>query len=113
LDFDDDSSNPFVVYKDEVFEKRTTNKWEVRRLPDDFGRNLDSVDKAYEWLVNPHNWFESTLDIVRWNGVIPTISKSRGELLARQPYDTGFPEVIMMLQRRHKAGKKEVINLGE
>ena len=74
-------------------------------LPEAYGRNLDTLEKARLWLTNPHNWHFSHLFILKWDGLKVTISDSHGARLIREPWDKGLPWCVVMTQTRKKRGE--------
>lgn len=78
----------------------------VEPLPVEFGKRLDTVERAREWLTNPHNWHESNMMILRWDGNLCTVCRRHGERLIREPWDNGLPEVVVREQMRLKSGGK-------
>ena len=74
-------------------------------LPDSFGRNLDTLEKARLWLTNPHNWHSSKLFILKWDGMNVTISETHGMRLIREHWDNGLPWSVKMTQARKKRGE--------
>lgn len=74
-------------------------------LPEAFGRNLDTLEKARLWLTNPHNWHSSKLFILKWDGLNVTISEMHGLRLIREPWDMGLPWSVVMTQKKRKAKK--------
>lgn len=81
--------------------------FQKERLPDELGRNLDTVAKARQWLTNPFNWHEGNITIIKWNGLIPSVSRSHGHRLAMEPWDDGLPMCIVRQQYDRRNGKKE------
>jgi hypothetical protein len=79
----------------------TTNS--TQPLPEQFGRNLDTLEKARLWLTNPHNWHESKLFILRWNGLLCTVNREHGARLIREAWDDGIPWAAVTEQRRRRA----------
>lgn len=78
----------------------------VPKLSDDFGRDLSTVSKARQWLVNPHNWHQSDMWVCRWNGLLVTINEKHGRYLIERPDDNGLPEVVVREQYRLRQGGK-------
>jgi len=77
-------------------------------LSDEFGRNLDTIAKARQWLINPHNWLDQDSFVVKWDGLIVKICRRHGIRLFEEPNDLGLPEVIVREQiRLRKGGKQE------
>ncbi len=86
----------------------TPSKFNTPKLSEDFGRNLDTVEKARQWLTNPHNWHDGQIIVVKWTGLLCTLSKDRGLRLFKETWDNGLPEVIVREQiRLRKGGKQE------
>ena len=75
----------------------------VDPLPETFGRNLDTLEKARLWLTNPNNWHSSRLYILKWDGLLCTISREHGERLINEPWDDGLPWSVVYTQRTHRA----------
>ena len=75
-------------------------------LSEDFGKNLDTVQKARTWLTNPHNWHESHMSIIRWNGLLCTVNKEIAIQLLDNPQDNSLPEVVVREQIRLRKGGK-------
>ena len=82
----------------------TPTKENTAKLPDDFGKKLDTPTKARIWLTNPHNWHSTHLYILRWDGLLPTVNHEEGLRLLREPWDMGLPEVAVWLQRELRRG---------
>ena len=80
---------------------------QIDKLSDDFGRNLDTIAKARQWLTNPHNWFRGTLFILKWDGLLPTICERHGQRLIDEPHDDGLPIVVVCHQWDLRNGKKD------
>lgn len=76
----------------------------VDPLPDDFGRNLDTVKKARQWLTNPHNWHENENFVLKWDGLLCTVCKKHGKRLIEEMNDNGLPEVVVREQMRIRRG---------
>lgn len=91
-----------VDYMDSPEERREAT--EPEELPESFGRNLDTIEKARRWLTNPRNWFTSELFILRWDGLLPRISRRHGERLVRETWDDGLPWVVVREQRLLRGG---------
>lgn len=90
----------------------TTNEARVVRsqimpLPPEFGLSLDTVAKAREWLTNPNNWFESTVFILKWDGLLPKVSARHGQRLVDEPWDDGLAQVVVREQVRLRRGGKQ------
>ncbi len=74
--------------------------------PEELGRNLDSLEDVSIWLSHPSNWFDGDLDIIKWNGVVPTISTSRAWQIAPGCYERDMMlRVVLQEQIRRKRGK--------
>lgn len=84
---------------------------QTEKLPEDFGRNLDSVAKARKWLTNPHNWHEGRLFTIKWNGLLPTVSRHHGMRLIKETWDDGLPMVVIRWQHDIRTGKKDIIEV--
>jgi len=74
----------------------------VSPLSVSFGRSLDTLEKARLWLTNPHNWHESKLFILKWDGLLCSVNKQHGERLVREPWDSGLPWCAVNGQRRRR-----------
>lgn len=72
-------------------------------LPESLGYNLDTIEKARQWLINPQNWFKSELFILRWEGLIPKISERHGRRLIAEPWDDGLPWTVVYEQKKLRA----------
>jgi hypothetical protein len=83
----------------------------TKPLPEAFGRNLDTLEKARLWLTNPHNWHDSKLFIMKWNGLLCTVSRDHGERLLRETWDNGLPWCAVWEQktRRNKSERGETM----
>jgi hypothetical protein len=75
----------------------------VARMPESFGRNLDTLEKARLWLTNPHNWHSSRMFIIKWNGLVPSINEGHARRLMAETWDDGLPWSVVYEQRRRKA----------
>ena len=105
---------PKIPYEDRIERPQgETNRKFVDPLPESFGRSLDTLEKARQWLTNPHNWHESTLFIIRWNGLIPTVSRKHGMRLQREWWDDGLPWCVVTEQRSRRSRKDQGIPLEE
>ena len=87
--------NPAVVQQKE----------EALPLPFGLGYELDTVEKARQWLTHPSNWFKSGLFILKWDGLVPRIAETHGKRLIAEPYDDGLPSVVVFEQRRRRTKK--------
>ena len=87
-----------------VSEKEEQAKKEnVEKLSDQFGRNLDTLEKARLWATNPNNWHNSRLFVLKWDGLLCTVSKEHGERLREETWDNGIPWAIMSGQSARRA----------
>jgi hypothetical protein len=86
-------------------EKKADPPTNVEQLSEDFGRNLDTLEKARLWLTNPHNWHEGRLFILRWDGLLCTVSREHGERLILEPWDNGLPWAVVYGQRALRAAR--------
>ena len=104
----DDNGLPFPVF--DYMEGNvppTISRSNTQPLPESFGRNLDTLEKARQWLTNPHNWHLGTLAILKWNGLLCTIRQDHGERLLKEPFDGGLPWCVVTEQRaRRQRGEK-------
>lgn len=92
----------------------TAVKPSLDTLSQEFGRNLDTVQKARIWLTNPKNWHPGQIYILKWDGLICSISERHGRRLLNEPWDNGIPEVVVQEQYRLKRGGfKDVDAIGE
>jgi len=89
----------------EETENLTPKRDKPEPMPEDFGRNLDTLEKARLWLTNPHNWHKSELYILKWNGLLPTVSESHGRRLTVETWDDGLPWCVVTKQRDIRAGR--------
>ena len=91
-------------YKDRIpYDGPVPTKHDTKPLPDAFGRSLDTLEKARQWLTNPHNWHESRLFILRWDGLLCTVNKEHGQRLVRERWDTGLPWCAVYEQRKRRS----------
>jgi hypothetical protein len=103
---------PFPVYDyldGDIPTETFPTKQNTKPLPESFGRNLDTLEKARLWLINPHNWHSGTLFILKWDGLLCTVMKEHGEKLIKNPEDMGLPWCVVTTQkqRRHKGERGE------
>lgn len=77
----------------------------TEKLPETFGYNLDTIEKARRWLTNPQNWFKSELFILKWDGLIPRISERHGRRLIAEPWDDGLPWTVVYEQKQRRSKK--------
>lgn len=96
-----------VGMTDKVGPSNAVTKDTVQKLSEEFGRNLDTVPKARQWLTNPHNWHEGQMFIIKWDGLLCTVSRTHGQRLIDEPHDSGLPEVVVREQYRLKKGGKQ------
>jgi len=103
---------PFPVIDETLGETHTEphpTKKNTLPLPEKFGRNLDTLEKARLWLINPHNWHGGSLFILKWDGLLCTIMKEKALQLINIPEDMGLPWCVMYGQKEQRAprqGKK-------
>ena len=81
----------------------TPTKSSTNPLPESFGRNLDTLEKARLWLTNPHNWHPGTFAILKWNGLLCSVRQDHGERLLREPWDDGLPWCVVFEQRKRRS----------
>ena len=92
---------------DSKFNKETLTKNNIPPLPESFGRNLDTLEKARLWLTNPNNWHAGKLFILKWDGLLCTVMEEHGRRLLENPEDMGLPwAVVYGQQRRRDRGSK-------
>jgi len=97
-----------LVIVDCTSEDTTTGLiYQKEKLSEEFGRNLDTVAKARLWLTNPFNWHEGSITIVKWNGLIPSLSRHHGQRLTLETWDDGLPMCIVRQQYDLRNGKRE------
>jgi hypothetical protein len=82
---------------------------DTKPLPESFGRDLDTLEKARLWLTNPHNWHTGKLFILKWNGLLCSIMEEHGKRLLDNPQDNGLPwcAVYGQKQRRERGIRGE------
>ncbi len=85
------------------YEGPIPTKFDTRPLPEAFGRNLDTLEKARLWLTNPHNWHESRLFILKWSGLLCTVNREHGQRLIKEPWDKGLPWCAAYEQRTRRS----------
>ena len=95
----------FQIIDETETENKEVTPTNIEPLSEDFGRNLDTLEKARLWLTNPHNWHESKLFIMKWDGLLCTVSREHGERLIREPWDNGLPWAAMYGQRALRAAR--------
>lgn len=70
------------------------------------GANLMTIEDGKRWLLHPSNWHDGQIYIVKWNGLVPTLSRVHAERLVREHWDNGMYEVVvrhqLSLKRRGK-----------
>jgi hypothetical protein len=74
----------------------------------EFGRNLDTVEKARRWLTHPKNWRKTQLFIIIWDGSIPYISERHGQKMIDEPWDDSLTQVVVIGQHRLKNSVEDV-----
>ena len=94
---------PFVIIDETQEGSKREKPEETKPLSEEFGRNLDTIEKARLWLTNPNNWHESSLYILKWNGLLCTVQREHGERLTREPWDDGLPWAAVYGQKRRRA----------
>ena len=82
--------------------EQTPTRKNTQPLPESFGRNLDTLEKARLWLTNPHNWHTGKLFILRWDGLIPTIMEDHARNLIKNPQDDGLPWCVVFGQGKRR-----------
>lgn len=100
---------PFPVYdyadgthNGEQHTERHPTKQNTAPLPETFGRNLDTLEKARLWLLNPHNWHGGTLFILKWNGLLCTVMRRHAERMMENPEDDGLAWCVVKEQQKRK-----------
>lgn len=81
-------------------------------LDNELGKDLTTIEKARQWLLHPVNFSQvGDIDIMKWDGLVPRISKRHAFRLLREPWDTGLFEVAVRHQHhlRNKARRGESI----
>lgn len=71
-----------------------------------FARNLDTVEKAREWLTNPCSWRDGGLFILKWDGLVPYVSKEHGKRLRIETWDNDIPITVVRTQMKIREGTK-------
>ena len=104
---DDTSTYPKLVIIDETQNAGTAGGkvGDIEPLPEEFGRNLDTLERARQWLSNPHNWHTSKLYILRWNGLLCTVQDERAKRMIAEPWDDGLPWAAVYGQREIRSGR--------
>jgi hypothetical protein len=77
---------------------------QTEKLPDEFGRKLDTLEKARRWLTNPHNWFVGNLYVLKWDGVFPKVRADHGMRLIEETWDWDLCGVVVRQQKRIREG---------
>lgn len=77
-------------------------KTTTQPLPEAFGRELDTLERARQWLTNPHNWHDTKMFILKWDGLVCTINKEHAVRLIREWWDDGLPWAACYEQRRRR-----------
>ncbi len=83
--------------------KEQPTRANIEPLPESFGRNLDTLEKARLWLTNPHNWHRTRLFILKWNGLLCTVDEEHGRCLLENPQDDGLPWCVVYGQKKRRA----------
>lgn len=81
--------------------------------PAELGKNLTTVADARRWLLHPSNWIDSSFWIVKWDGVIPKLTRRIALERLANPSDNGIFEVIVIEQHRMKTRAKAGLPLQE
>lgn len=68
--------------------------------------DLDTIAGARRWLVDPKNWHETNLFILKWNGMTPTVNKRHGQRLIDNPHDDGLAWCVVY-ERKLRRGKRD------
>lgn len=95
-----------IVVDSPMTEVAYPTKADTKPLPPEFGRNLDTLAKARQWLTNPHNWHKSDMWILKWDGLLVTINERHAQNLIVNPSDNGLPECVLIEQYRLRQGGK-------
>lgn len=86
---------------------------EVTKVPDgppppaELGKNLVTIDDARRWLTHPSNWRDMTTFIIKWDGLVPYISRRHGLRLVEEPWDVGIYHVVVRHQKHLRQGGKK------
>jgi hypothetical protein len=86
----------------EVVSKKIIRKEDFEPLPEEFGKNLSTIEDARKWLTNPHNWHSSNLFVIKWDGLLCTVNERFGQRLIDEPNDIGLLNVAVIDQIRIK-----------
>ena len=95
----------FIIIDEVETGKTGVEPTNTEPLSEDFGRNLDTLEKARLWLTNPHNWHESRLFTLKWDGLLCTVMREHGERLIQEPWDNGLPWAAVYGQRALRAAR--------
>ena len=98
---------------DVVSDEAVKKKYKAEPLPESFARNLDTIEKAREWLTNPNHWTDTEIVILTWVGLIPFVNRHHGERLLNEPWDNGIPWVVVTEQKRRRSKKERGETLDE
>jgi hypothetical protein len=86
---------PERLYREDPLpSKHNTVPFSIEDMP-----NLDTIEGARTWLLNPHNWFRGTLFILKWEGLVPTVAQSHAETLWREPWNDDLPWCVVASRR--------------
>lgn len=83
------------------------DKKNTEPLPREFGADLGTITRARQWLSNPHNWHEGDIFVLKWDGLVPSVSRSRAIRMIREPWNEGLPEVVVREQMRLRRGGRK------
>ena len=92
-----------IDYTDGGVAELHPTKENTQPLPEAFGRNLDTLEKARLWLTNPHNWHRGKLFVLKWNGLHVTVMEEHARKLMDNPEDDGLPWVVVTEQKKRKS----------
>lgn len=92
-----------VPYEERIpYDGPLPTKQNTQPLSPEFGRELITLERARQWLTNPHNWHDSRLFVLHWNGLLCTINKEHAARIIREWWDDGLPWAACYQQRRRK-----------
>jgi len=91
-----------IDYFDGGTAEHQPTKENINPLPESFGRNLDTLEKARLWLTNPHNWHIGKLFIMKWDGLRCTVNEEHGRMLLANPQDDGLPWCAVYGQKKRR-----------
>lgn len=93
---------PIIDCTEDGYEDSRLTRENTKPLPEQFGRNLDTLEKARLWLTNPHNWHTSKLFILKWSGLLCTVNEEYGRRLVDEPGDDGLPWCVVHGQKQRR-----------